>query len=233
MRPATNGPILALIPAYNEASRIAPVIKGALSQLPVLVVDDGSQDETAVVATAAGATVLQQDPNQGKGAALKHGFRWACEHGIKAVVTLDADGQHDPAEIQNFLAHYHHTQADLIIGARDFREMPGLRRLANWSGSKILSWAMGQTVYDTQSGYRLISRRLMRVMLGSREGGFEFEVDMLIACVERGYRLEWLPIRTIYGSEPSHINNWEHFTNFLRLVGQTWRRRRFPQQNHD
>ncbi|HSN76998.1 MAG TPA: glycosyltransferase family 2 protein, partial [Anaerolineae bacterium] len=90
---------LALIPAYNEAQRIAPVIAATLQHLPALVVDDGSRDDTAGVAEAAGATVLRQAPNQGKGAALRAGLRWALDRRYDAVLTLDADGQHDPAEI--------------------------------------------------------------------------------------------------------------------------------------
>lgn len=225
MNGASETPILALIPAYNEETRLAPVVAAAREQLPVLVVDDGSRDATADVAAAEGATVIRQKPNQGKGAALQRGFRWALDREYAAVITLDADGQHDPAEILTFRNAFAHTRADLIIGARNFQQMPALRRLANWSGGKVLSWAMGHTVHDNQSGYRLVSRRLMEAMLTSHEGGFEFEVEMIITCVERGYHLGWVPIRTIYGDEPSHINNWQHFSNFLRIVWETWRRR--------
>ena len=98
--------ILALIPAHQEGPRIAAVVGAARAHLSVVVVDDGSTDDTAVVAEAAGATVLRERPNAGKGAALRAGFRHALEHGAAAVVTLDADGQHDPAEIPLFLDRY-------------------------------------------------------------------------------------------------------------------------------
>ena len=88
--------VLALIPGYQEGPRIASVVERARSFLPVLVVDDGSTDDTAARAEAAGATVLIQHPNAGKGAALRRGFRHALDRGCEAVVTLDADGQHDP-----------------------------------------------------------------------------------------------------------------------------------------
>ncbi|NIP78700.1 MAG: glycosyltransferase, partial [Gemmatimonadetes bacterium] len=94
---------LAIIPAYDAAHRVGDVVRGASRHLPVLVVDDGSEDETAAVARAAGGTVVRQSPNQGKGAALQAGFRHALGLGVDAVVTLDADGQHDPAEIPAFL----------------------------------------------------------------------------------------------------------------------------------
>jgi len=96
--------VLALVPAHDEAPRIAAVVREAARHLPVLVVDDGSADGTAAVARAAGADVLEQRPNAGKGAALRAGFRQALAAGYDGVITLDADGQHDPAEIPAFLA---------------------------------------------------------------------------------------------------------------------------------
>ncbi|MDQ3127802.1 MAG: glycosyltransferase family 2 protein, partial [Chloroflexota bacterium] len=95
--------IVALIPAHDEAPRIGAVIAAARAHLAVVVVDDGSSDATASVARAAGATVIEQHPNQGKGAALRAGFRTALDNGAEAILTLDADGQHDPAEIPRFL----------------------------------------------------------------------------------------------------------------------------------
>ncbi len=218
--------ILALIPAYNEALRLGPVVAGALTYLPVLVVDDGSADETAQVAEAAGATVLRQQHNQGKGAALKAGFQRAVDIGCQAVVTLDADGQHDPAELPAFLAAYKARQPDLIIGQRDFRQMPPIRRLANWLGGKAFAWALGQPVPDNQSGYRLISRRLMLDMIGSQEQGFEYEVEMIAVAVGKGYPIESVPIQTIYTGEGSHISPVHHLVNFLRITWQTRQRAR-------
>lgn len=220
-----NQPVIALIPAYNEAARLAPVVRAASAHLPVLVVDDGSTDDTAAVAQAAGAQLLRQQPNQGKGAALRAGFRHALEAGCQAVLTLDADGQHDPDEIPLFLACYAATQADLVIGRRDFSQMPPVRRLANWLGRVSFSWALGQPVQDNQSGYRLIGRRLLGALLDSTESGFEFEVEMIVTCVRLGCRLEWVPIRTIYAGESSHINPWVHTRNFIRLLLQTRRTR--------
>ncbi len=221
--------ILALIPAYNESARIASVIAGALSHLPVLVVDDGSRDETALVAEHSGADVLRQAPNQGKGAALRAGFRRALDSGYEAVITLDADGQHDPAELPVFLQCFANTGADLIIGARDFSQIPLVRRAANSLGRLSFSWAVGQPIADNQSGYRLLSRRLMAATLASQEQGFEFEVEMIVLCIERGYRLEWTPIRTIYAGESSHIQPWQHMVNFGRIVWQTRQRMRRSQ----
>jgi glycosyltransferase involved in cell wall biosynthesis len=216
--------ILGLIPAYNEAAHINKVVTGAQTHLPVLVVDDGSADDTASRAEAAGATVLRQTPNQGKGVALRAGFSWALEAGYEAIITLDADGQHDPAEIPRFLDAYAGHGADLIIGARDFSQMPPIRRLSNTVGGWAFSWAIGQSIRDNQSGYRLISRRLLEAILASDEAGFEFEVEMIVICIQRGFLLDWVPIRTIYAGETSHIHPWHHTVNFLRMVWQTRKR---------
>lgn len=218
--------ILALIPAYNEAARVAAVVTATAAHLPVLVVDDGSRDQTAIVAQEAGATVLRQEPNQGKGAALQRGFRYALDEGYDAVLTLDADGQHDPAEIPKFVEMYGKAQADLIIGQRRFEQMPWVRRLANTAGSLLFSWAVGAQIRDNQSGYRLLSRRMMTVLLASAEAGFEFEVEQIVVCLERGYQLAWVPIRTIYAGEKSHIQPFQHVVNFVKLSLNTRQRMR-------
>jgi glycosyltransferase involved in cell wall biosynthesis len=219
-----------VIPAHDEAPRIAAVVRGAAAHLPVLVVDDGSTDGTAAVARAAGGAVLEQGPNAGKGAALRAGFRWALGAGFEGVVTLDGDGQHDPAEIPLFLAAFPRetgedaagaavaARPDLVVGRRDFARMPPARRLANTIGGRTFSWAVGAHVPDNQSGYRLIGRRLMEASLGSAERGFEFEVEMLAACIARGWPVAWVPIRTIYTGGPSHIRPVAHVRHFFRAV---------------
>jgi glycosyltransferase involved in cell wall biosynthesis len=222
--------ILAVIPAYNEADRITKVITGAIAYLPVLVIDDGSSDATSQISENCGATVLRQMPNQGKGTALRAGFQFAIEEGYQAVLTLDADGQHDPEEISSFLKAYQLNKADLIIGERDFNHIPPVRRLANTLGRWSFSWAVGQPVSDNQSGYRLISKRMMEAMLRSTESGFEFEVEMIVVCIQRRYLLDWVPIRTIYREEGSHIHPLRHTIEFSRMVWQTRRKMRGYQE---
>ena len=210
--------IVALIPGYEEGPRIAAVVAAARQHLPVLVVDDGSTDDTAAQAEAAGATVLRQVPNQGKGAALRAGFRHALEQGAEAVLTLDADGQHDAGEIPRFLAAFEGTHSELIIGRRNFRAMPPVRRLSNTLGGLLFSAAVEQRVPDNQSGFRLIRGRLMRALLESKEDGFAFEVEMIARCIAMDLPIAWVPIRTTYAGEPSHIRPWAHFTGFLRAA---------------
>lgn len=210
--------IIAVIPGYQEAPRIASVVASARAYLPVVVVDDGSTDDTAAQAETAGATVLVQRPNAGKGAALRRGFRHALDQGCEAVVTLDADGQHDPLEIPAFLDAFEAARPELIVGRRDFGEMPPVRRLSNSLGGWAFSVAVGQNVPDNQSGYRLIGRQLMTALLDSEEQGFEFEVEMIARCIALGLPIGWVPIRTIYEGEASHIRPWAHFTSFLRVT---------------
>jgi glycosyltransferase involved in cell wall biosynthesis len=209
--------ILALIPGYQEGPRIAAVVHGARLHLSVVVVDDGSTDDTALQAELAGATVLRQLPNAGKGAAIRMGFRHALERGAVAVVTLDADGQHDPAEIPTFLSAFAAGRPELIIGRRDFGSMPFVRRLSNTLGGLVFSAAVGRRIPDNQSGYRLIGRRLMTALLDSDEHGFEFEVEMIARCIALDLPMTDVPIRTIYAGEPSHIRPWAHLTSFLRV----------------
>ena len=209
--------ILALIPAHDEAARIADVVMGAAALLPVLVVDDGSSDNTADRARAAGATVIEQRPNQGKGAALRAGFRWAIERGFDAVVTLDGDGQHRPGEIGRFVAAY--DRAGLTSSSVRATSV-ACRRCA---GSRTASgrWcSRGQSAagsLDNQSGYRLVSRRLAEVLLESTESGFGFELEMITTCVRAGWPIVEVPIRTLYLGGPSHIRPIAHTREFIRL----------------
>jgi glycosyltransferase involved in cell wall biosynthesis len=225
---AGERPVLALIPAHDEAARIASVVHGAAAHVRVLVVDDGSTDDTASLAEAAGARVSRQVPNQGKGAALRAGFAAALADGAEAVITLDGDGQHDPAEIPAFLAEHDRQAAagrpfELIVGRRDFRRMPPVRRLANWLGTIVLSAALGRWIADNQSGYRLVGRRLMAAMLDSRDSGFAFEVEMIAVCLRERWSIGWVPVRTIYAGERSHIRPVRHLREFLAVAGRARR----------
>jgi glycosyltransferase involved in cell wall biosynthesis len=221
--------IVALIPGYNEGPRIGSVVWAALEHLPVIVVDDGSSDDTAARAREAGATVLEQRPNQGKGAALRAGFRHAIAAGYDAVLTLDADGQHDPTEMPRFLeAWTTEPPPDLVIGRRNFRVMPPMRRLSNELGGRAFSWAVGRPIPDNQSGYRLVGRPLMEATLASDEHGFEFEVEVITTCIRLGGTIAWVPIRTIYAGEPSHIHPLAHLRSFIRIVRKARRTVRQP-----
>jgi glycosyltransferase involved in cell wall biosynthesis len=220
---AGNDPrILILIPAYNEADRVPAVISASRVYGPVLVVDDGSKDDTSAVAKAAGAEVLRQEPNQGKGAALIRGFKYGFDNGYDAVLTLDADGQHDPEEIPLFIQDFVTNGSDLIIGKRDFSKMPFPRNITNRIGTWSFSDAMQQYIPDNQSGYRLHSKRLLQEALTSSEHGFECEVEIILRSVLKGFKISWIPIKTIYNTKQnSKISPLRHAWKFYHLVYRT------------
>jgi glycosyltransferase involved in cell wall biosynthesis len=175
------------------------------------------------VAAEAGATVLVQSPNQGKGAALRRGLLHGVAEGYRAVLTLDADGQHRPDEIPRFLEAHDTTGADLIIGYRSFREMPPVRRFGNTVGTWLFSQAVGRRIADNQSGYRLLRAGLIESLDWSSVG-FEMEVEMIVQAVAQGRELGWVPISTIYGDERSHFRPMEDSVGFLRTVLRARRR---------
>lgn len=221
----TTASILALIPAWNEGSRLGPVVAATREHLPVLVVDDGSEDDTVAVAERAGSTVVSHSQNQGKGVALMTGFSWALARGYDAVLTLDADGQHDPDDIPKFLHAYHHGSWDLIIGKRDFSKMPFPRGYTNPFGSWLLSLALGERIPDNQSGFRLHDRGLLQ-RIELTKTGFELEVEVIIRAVCRGMRVGWIEIRTIYDVEKtSYFHPLKDSAHFLAMVWYAWRQR--------
>ena len=205
---------LIIIPAYNEGRHIGSVAAACMKYGPVLVVNDGSRDNTADEASGSGAQVLSQE-NMGKGAALRTGFSWGLERGYTSFITLDADGQHDPAEIPLFLAC---DRESLVIGARRCREMPFPRNLSNAFGRWLMEMTFKQKIQDNQSGYRRIPESLAKAVLSSSENGFEFEVEMIARHVAAGGNIEWIPIRTIYGDEKSHIRPVQHVYKFLSVA---------------
>lgn len=218
-------PILALIPAWNEGTRIRPILEQTRAYLPVLVVDDGSRDDTAAVAEAAGVTVVRHPHNRGKGVALMTGFAWALEQGYQAVLTLDADGQHDPADIPKFLAAYDAGVGELIIGRRTFSQMPFPRLFTTRFGTWLLSQALAAPIYDNQSGFRLYSRRFLET-LDPTTTGFEWEVEVITQAVCDGVRIGWVDIRTIYGiNKVSNFHPIKDTAIFFGMVWRAWRKR--------
>ena len=130
---------------------------------------------------------------------------------------LDSDGQHDPAAIPDFIAKFHETRPHLIIGARDYREIPLRRRIPNMIGKLLFSAAVGQNIPDNQSGCRMLDRTMMERMLGSSETGYQFEVEMIAVCVSENWPIEWVRIPTIYGDETSKQNPLDQIIGFPKM----------------
>ena len=218
MENGDNIKILALLPAYNEEAHLEKVLNEVKKQITdILVVDDGSKDRTAQIARDAGVNLLSRGYNCGKGQSLKDGYNWALEHGYDAVIMLDSDGQHDPACIKDFKAKYLETRARLIIGARNYAEIPLVRRISNNIGKVLFSAAVGQSIPDNQSGYRMLDRVLMERMLHSEESGYHFEVEMIAICIAEEWKIEWVPIPTIYGDEVSKQNPFDQIFGFPKV----------------
>ncbi|MEO0292811.1 MAG: glycosyltransferase family 2 protein [candidate division WOR-3 bacterium] len=221
--------ILIVIPAYNEEKNIGNLLKKIKKISPlkdVLVVDDGSKDNTSLIAKKIGCKVLSFERNQGKGAALKRGFDFAIRNGYDLVITMDGDGQHDPSEIPKFLKTYELTRADLIIGTREHNlaEMPFLRFMVNNLTSFITSILCRIRVHDSQSGFRLISKKVLTTVT-LKTGKFQMETEIIIEAARRGFLIKEIPIKIIYFEKfKSHINPLIDTLRFIKLaIGMLWR----------
>ncbi len=183
------------IPAYQAAPSVGDVVERTLRLVPdVLVVDDGSDDDTAGVARRAGAEVISLPVNRGKGDALETAFGVLFGRGFQAVITLDADGQHLPEEIP-VLLDAAAAGADLVLGTRErlFVQMSSLRRHSNRLSSGAISWLAGQSLADVQTGFRWYSKRLIETV-GFPEPRFEAESAVVVRAVRRGFKLLTVPV---------------------------------------
>ncbi|MCX7009139.1 MAG: glycosyltransferase family 2 protein [Kiritimatiellaeota bacterium] len=215
--------ICVVIPAYCEAGRIGAVVHGVRTQdLDVVVVDDGSPDATAAEAEAAGATVLRHALNRGKGAALQTAYEFVRGHGYAAVITMDGDGQHDPADIPALLAAARTTGAPVVVGNRlaDTAAMPSVRRRTNRLMSWLLGCVMRQRVPDTQCGFRYYRLDVLPAQPPA-SARFAAESELLLDLAARGVRIASAPVRTIYRDEQSKINP---VVDTLRFLGMMLRR---------
>jgi glycosyltransferase involved in cell wall biosynthesis len=198
---------VAIVPAFNEARSIADVVTGLHGIVShVLIVDDGSTDQTAARARAAGAEVLTRGRNTGKGSAIRAGLAHVMTRPFTHVLLLDGDMQHRPREASRLLDAAQRTGADLVLGEREFsREgMPAARYHANRIGSRVLSWFVGAPVQDTQCGFRVCRLDALRD-LPLRARGYEIETEMLVKLRRRGAQLASVPITAVYAAERSKL----------------------------
>ena len=218
--------VLVVIPALNEAASIRGVVEGVRNHLPhVVVIDDGSTDATSAEAKAGGAEVLRSERNEGKGGALVRGFRWALEKKMLLVLTLDADGQHDPRDIPKFLEAYQRTGIPVLIGNRMWNPegMPWLRRMTNRGMSRLLSALTGRSLPDSQNGFRLYEVELLRhLTLESRH--YEAESEILLRLGRKGLRMDVVRIDPVYHAEQSKISPLLDSARFIRMLYRMYTR---------
>jgi len=211
----------AIIPAYREERHISDVVRRTRQQLDhVVVIDDGSSDNTARCARDAGAEVIVHSQNRGKGEAIKTGLRHWLDRQFIHVIILDSDGQHLPEEIDRFIAAA--AQAgdhSFFLGNRmnNLTGMPFVRRAVNRYMSNRISRICRQEIPDTQCGFRMLDRQLIPELL---DGGnrFDYETEMLIIASRKGYRIESVPITTVYSDEVSKIHPARDTIRFFKLM---------------
>lgn len=231
-----NKKIAILIAAYNEARHIKDVIRSCKNRydLDIIIIDDGSTDETAVIigslkAEYKGIVLLKHEKNMGKGQALKTGFSYALRNNYRGVITIDADGQHNPDEIDGFIKILESEEPGIILGSRfhNTRGMPFIRLVTNIFTSWIISAIAGKKIDDVQSGFRYISRDVLENVI-LETANFDTEPEILLKASWAKFKILSVPITTIYHKNfVSHVNPLKDSVNFFKLVFKSigWRRK--------
>jgi glycosyltransferase involved in cell wall biosynthesis len=215
--------LLILVPAYNAASylpQLIPRIKAAARPADILIINDGSGDNTAEILAGLGVPYLTNTPNKGKGYTLQRGFDYAEANGYEYVITIDADLQHLPEELPLFINYGKNT--DMIIGTRKIKlsVMPFARWLTNNLTSIIISIYGGRRIRDSQSGYRMIAVQLLRRMR-IKSIKYDYESEMLFQAGALEAEVGEVAIATVYEGSHSYINPLIDTGRFIRLI---WKR---------
>ncbi|MFN3134791.1 MAG: glycosyltransferase family 2 protein [Candidatus Kryptonium sp.] len=210
--------ICAVIPAYNAERTIKVLVERVKKFIPsedIVVVDDGSTDMTSAIAFDCGVNVLKHGKNYGKGRALRTGFEFAMSNNYDAVLTLDADLQHDPDEIPKFWGKFNEG-FDIVIGNRmkNLKSMPVERIFSNKITSFLISLRTGRKIPDSQCGFRLIKRSVIE-KISVKSDGFSFESEFLIKALLAGFKVGFVEVKTIYNGERSHIR---HFSDTFKFI---------------
>ncbi len=211
-----------LIPAYNSA-RYIDTLFDRLEKMSLLdkavVVNDGSSDNTLKICEERGVAVISHKKNKGKGASLRTGFKYMEDNAVEFFITLDSDLQHDVRFIQDFMAEYDKTGADIIVGNRlgDTAAMPAERVFSNRTTSFIISLLAGRKIPDSQSGYRLIKTSAVKDLSLSCDR-FEMESELLIKAGRKGLKIDSIPVSALYEGAHSSISVFRDTYRFIRLV---------------
>lgn len=210
--------IIAVIPAYNEGTRIAAVVEAAKKYVDrVIVADDGSSDNTAAEAESAGAVVVRHRQNCGAGAATMTGIEAARRLGATIVITLDADEQHDPVNIPDLLAPIEQSKADIVFANRFGQKntIPFIRRIFNGLGNVVTLMATGRWVHDSQCGYKAFGPKAVKE-IQLRMSGFEFCTEIVRESVQHKWRIAQVPVKVIYSEYT--LAKGQSFANGIRTA---------------
>ena len=226
--PCAPPSLAAVIPALDAATTIGSVVRGTLRHVPrVVVVDDGSTDGTAAAARAAGAEVVRHPANRGKGAALQTGFDHLGSSPFDAIVTLDADGQHDPGDIPLLVDRFRRDRPAIVVGSRAarFEAMPPLRRGMNRFSSAAVRYFAGLDLPDSQSGFRLYDAAFLARARLARDARYEAEMMLLMEAAASGRAVASEPVRApiVDGRPTSHYRT---LRDTFRIIGAVLSRRR-------
>lgn len=195
-----RNPVCGLIPAYNAEASVGKVIDRTRKHLSrVIVVNDGSTDRTEEIVRRREVEIISLPSNRGKGYALRQGFSLALSNGCSAILTLDADAQHDPEDIPNFLEAHEVDSDAILIGSRMAQKdrFPRQRYYSNRTAAFFISKALGHYLEDTQCGFRLYPAKILRsIQLTTCR--FQTETEVLLRAARRGNRLSSVPVKNIY-----------------------------------
>jgi glycosyltransferase involved in cell wall biosynthesis len=201
-----------VIPAFNEAATIRDIVVRALREVErIIVVDDGSTDRTSTALEDLPITLLRNETNAGKAASLRRGMVRALADGAAVVLTLDADGQHQPEDIPRLIAAHRAHPGAIVVGARlrQKNRIPRMRYLANRFANFWIAWAAGYPISDSQSGFRLYPAAVLSAIDVANDAspGFVFESAVLINAARAGTTSVAVGIPAIYheGVRPSHF----------------------------
>lgn len=222
MSPDKDWHLAAVIPAYNEARTIADIAYRTRQFIKhVIIINDGSTDNTEHVLKDLPVTLLNNSDNLGKGKSLARGVAHALEHGATTVITLDGDGQHQPEDIPRLVAEAASNPGKIIIAARlqSRDKAPPLRRFANGFADFWISWAAGHRIRDSQSGFRLYPAEVFR-QCATRSDNFVYESEILIDAAHKGISSKSTAIDTVYlsNSRPSHYRPAADTWAIVRMV---------------
>jgi len=210
-----------IIPVYNAERHLPELYRQLLTHFPaeqLIFVNDCSTDNSGKLCEGFRTNYREFKINQGKGAALQAGFQIAIEKGFEFAFSIDADLQHDPAEIPNFLKKQNETNSAMIIGKRDFNvTMPWQRKFSNSTTSKVVSIVTKQDIVDSQSGYRLYQLDPIK-KLSFKSTRYQFETEIIIKFAKLGAQIKFVPIQTIYNDEVSYISHFRDIGNFIAIV---------------